>query len=102
MISGVLAANTLVVMASAASSATSARAIEAIAEALEIDASSITVATKFEDIIPAGDSTKIVEVVQAVEIEFEDELDGEPIPEDVYPKWKTIQDGVDYLAGLEQ
>lgn len=75
------------------------RVIAAIAETLSVDKASITPDTKFEDLI-AGDSTKIVELVQAVEIEFDDELKGEPIPDATYRKWVKVQDGIDYLEGL--
>lgn len=85
----------------AASPAIANQVISVIAATLSVDPATITPQTKFQDLM-AGDSTKIVELVQAMENEFDEALGGDPIADSVYRKWVTVQDGIDYLASLGQ
>jgi acyl carrier protein len=68
-----------------------------LAEILEIDASGISESSSFSDDLNA-DSLALIELVEALEEELSDKVEGFRIDDDDLEDLRTVRDAVDYVA----
>ncbi len=68
-----------------------------LAEILEIDAASITESSSFADDLDA-DSLALIELVEALEEELSDRVEGFRIDDEDLEDLRTVRDAVDYVA----
>jgi acyl carrier protein len=68
-----------------------------LAEILEIDASSINESSSFSDDLNA-DSLALIELVEALEEELADQMEGFRIDDEDLEDLRTVRDAVDYVT----
>lgn len=68
-----------------------------LAEILEIDASSITESSSFSDDLNA-DSLALIELVEALEEELSERMEGFRIDDEDLEDLRTVRDAVDYVS----
>jgi len=68
-----------------------------LAEILEIDASGITESSSFADDL-AADSLALIELVEALEEELSDSVEGFRIDDEDLEDLRTVRDAVDYVT----
>ncbi len=68
-----------------------------LAEILEIDASTITESSSFSDDLNA-DSLALIELVEALEEELSDRVEGFRIDDEDLEDLRTVRDAVDYVS----
>lgn len=68
-----------------------------LAEILEIDASGITESSSFADDLNA-DSLALIELVEALEEELSDKVEGFRIDDEDLEDLRTVRDAVDYVS----
>ena len=68
-----------------------------LAEILEIDASTITESSSFADDLNA-DSLALIELVEALEEELSDRVEGFRIDDEDLEDLRTVRDAVDYVS----
>jgi acyl carrier protein len=68
-----------------------------LAEILEIDAAGISESSSFSDDLNA-DSLALIELVEALEEELSDKVEGFRIDDDDLEDLRTVRDAVDYVA----
>ena len=83
-------------MASIERSSVAATVARHLGEILEIDPSTVTEDTTFVDDLGA-DSIALIELVDALEVEFSATLDGFAFDDDELSELKTVRDAVDYV-----
>lgn len=83
-------------MASIERSSVSATVARHLGEILEIDPSTVTEDKTFVDDLGA-DSIALIELVDALEVEFSATLDGFAFDDDELSGLKTVRDAVDYV-----
>ena len=72
-----------------------------LAEILEIDADGITESSSFADDLDA-DSLALIELVEALEEELSDKVEGFRIDDEDLEDLKTVRDAVDYVLAKLQ
>jgi acyl carrier protein len=68
-----------------------------LSEILEIDVSGITESSSFADDLNA-DSLALIELVEAIEDEMRDQVEGFRIDDDDLEDLRTVRDAVDYVT----
>jgi acyl carrier protein len=68
-----------------------------LSEILEIDASGINESSSFADDLNA-DSLALIELVEAIEDEMRDQVEGFRIDDDDLEDLRTVRDAVDYVT----
>jgi acyl carrier protein len=68
-----------------------------LSEILEIDASGIAESSSFADDLNA-DSLALIELVEAIEDEMKDQVEGFRIEDDDLEDLRTVRDAVDYVT----
>jgi acyl carrier protein len=68
-----------------------------LAEILEVDAKKILESSSFEDL--DADSLALIELVEALEEDLRDRVEGFRIDDEDLEELRTVRDAVDYVAG---